>query len=286
MVPSPSVLVPATLFTIMFALGVGLPLDGFSRWQQQRGLLLRGLLGTCVLVPLAAVALLLWPPTLALSQPARFAIALMAVCPSAPLLLRKAGKQGGDRSLAALLQVGAALVAILSIPLLAILITRIFGVSGWAIEARHVAGQVALAQLLPLLLGLLLRRFAPQWASRLEGPLDRIANVLLLLLVLVVLAKTAPLLVTYVGANLVALPVMGALVLISLALGYGLADRDPQQRVTFALVTSMRNPGLALLLAGIYAPEVPAVKLGILVYLLITVVLSIPFLRWQRHRPA
>jgi len=286
MVPSPSVLVPATLFTIMFALGVGLPLDGFSRWQQQRGLLLRGLLGTCVLVPLAAVALLLWPPTLALSQPARFAIALMAVCPSAPLLLRKAGKQGGDRCLAALLQVGAALVAILSIPLLAILITRIFGVSGWAIEARHVAGQVALAQLLPLLLGLLLRRFAPQWASRLEGPLDRIANVLLLLLVLVVLAKTAPLLVTYVGANLVALPVMGALVLISLALGYGLADRDPQQRVTFALVTSMRNPGLALLLAGIYAPEVPAVKLGILVYLLITVVLSIPFLRWQRHRPA
>lgn len=108
---------------------------------------------------------------------------------------------------------------------------------------------------------------------------------LLLLLVLVVLAKTAPLLVTYVGANLVALPVMGALVLISLALGYGLANRNPEQRVTLALVTSMRNPGLALLLAGTYAPEVPAVKLGILVYLLTTVVLSIPFLRWQRHQP-
>lgn len=286
MAPSPSVLVPATLFTIMFALGVGLPLDGFSRWQQQRSLLLRGLLGTCVLVPLAAVALLLWPPTMAVSQPARFAIALMAVSPSAPLLLRKAGKQGGDRSLAALLQVGAALVAILSIPLLALLITRIFGVSGWAIEMRHVAGQVALAQLLPLLLGLLLRRFAPLWANRLEVPLDRLANVLLLLLVFVVLAKTAPLLLSYLGANLLALPVMGALVLISLGLGYGLADPDPQQRVTFALVTSMRNPGLALLLAGTYAPEVPAVKLGILVYLLTTVVLSIPFLHWQRQRLA
>ena len=131
-----------------------------------------------------------------------------------------------------------------------------------------------------------MRRFAPQWTSRLEAPLDRIANALLLLLVLVLLAKTAPLLATYVGANLVALPVMGALVLISLALGYGLADRDPQQRVTLALVTSMRNPGLALLLAGTYAPEVPAVKLGILMYLLITVLLSIPFLRWQRHRQA
>jgi predicted Na+-dependent transporter len=267
----------------MFALGVGLPLDGFSRWQQHRSLLLRGLLGTCVLVPLAAVLLLMWPPTLALSQPARFAIALMAVCPSAPLLLRKAGKQGGDRSLAALLQVGAALVAIVSIPLLATLFTRSFGVSGWAIEPRHVAGQVGLAQLLPLLLGLLLRRFAPRWASRMEAPLDRLANALLLVLVVVVLVKTAPLLLTYVGANLVALPVMAALVLVSLALGYGLADPDPRQRLTLALVTSMRNPGLALLLAGTYAPGVPAVKLGILVYLLATVVLSAPFLRWQRR---
>ena len=72
---------------------------------------------------------------------------------------------------------------------------------------------------------------APGWASRLETPLERIANLLLLLLVLGVLWKTAPMLVTYVGANLVALPLMAALVLISLALGYGLADRDPRQRL-------------------------------------------------------
>ncbi len=280
---SPSLLVPATLFMIMFALGVGLPLDGFSHWKQHRGLMLRALVGTCVLVPLAAWLLLLWPPTLALSQPARFAIALMAVCPSAPLLLRKAGNKGGDRSLAALLQVAAALVAIFTIPLLGILFTRSFGVSGWAIQPGHVASQVAVAQLLPLLLGLLLRRFAPLRATRLQAPLDRIANLLLLLLVVVVLVKTAPLLVTYVGSNLVALPVMAALVLISLALGYGLAERHPRQRVTLALVTSMRNPGLALLLAGTFAEGVPAVKLGILVYLLTTVVLSAPFLSWQKR---
>jgi hypothetical protein len=45
----------------------------------------------------------------------------------------------------------------------------------------------------------------------------------------------------------------------------------------------MRNPGLALLLASTFAPGVPAVKLGILVYLLITVVLSVPFLCWQQR---
>ncbi|MCP9780608.1 MULTISPECIES: bile acid:sodium symporter [Cyanobium] len=283
---SPPLLVSATLFAIMFALGLGLPLDGLTRWQQHRGLLLRGLVGTCLLVPVAAALLLLWPPTMAISQPARFSIALMAVCPSAPLLLRKAGKQGGDRILAALLQVAAALAAIITIPLLASGFTRIFGVEGWQVQSHHVAKQVALVQLLPLLLGLLFRRFVPRWASRLETPLDRLANGLVLLLVLVVLWKTAPLLVTYVGANLIALPVMAALVLISLALGYGLTNRDPCLGITLALATSMRNPGLALLLASTYAPEVPAVKLGILVYLLITVLLSIPFLRWQRSLQA
>lgn len=281
MPPSPIQLVSATLFAIMFALGVGLPLDSFSRWQRNRGLILRALLATCVLVPLAAVLLLLWPPTLALPQPARFAISLMAVCPSAPLLLRKAGKQGGDRSLAALLQVAAALISILTIPLLALLFTYVFGVAGWAIQPREVASQVAGAQLLPLVLGLLLRRFAPRLATRIELPLERIANILLLVLVLLVLVKTGPLLLTYLGANAVALPVMAGMVALSLALGYGLADPDPRQRVTLALVTSMRNPGLALLLASTHAAEVSAVKLGILVYLLITVVLSIPFLQWQ-----
>jgi len=195
MAQSPPLLVTATLFAIMFALGVGLPLDGLGRWQQHRGLLLRGLIGTCLLVPVAAALLLLLPPTMALSQPARFSIALMAVCPSAPLLMRKAGKQGGDRILAALLQVAAALAAIITIPLLASGFTRIFGVEGWQVQSHHVAAQVALVQLLPLLLGLLVRRFAPSWASRLENPLDRLANGLLLLLVLVVLWRTAPLLV-------------------------------------------------------------------------------------------
>ena len=283
MLPTPFQLTSATLFAIMFSLGVGLPLEGFSCWQQNRGLILRALVGTCVLVPLMALLLLMWSPTLALPQPARFAIALMAVCPSAPLLMRKAAKQGGDRSLAALLQVAAALLAIVSIPLLGLLFTRLFGVAGWAIQPRHVAGQVALAQLLPLVLGLLLRRFAPRLARRIELPLDRIANVLLLTLVLLLLVKAGPLLLTYVGANAVALPVMVAMVLFSLALGYGLADPDPSQRVTLALVTSMRNPGLALLLASTHPPEVPAVKLGILLYLIITIILSIPFLRWQAN---
>jgi len=45
----------------------------------------------------------------------------------------------------------------------------------------------------------------------------------------------------------------------------------------------MRNPGLALLFAGICGPTIEGLKLAILVYLLVTVVLHIPFLRWRRQ---
>jgi hypothetical protein len=46
----------------------------------------------------------------------------------------------------------------------------------------------------------------------------------------------------------------------------------------------MRNPGLALLLANTYAAEMPGLKIGILTYVLITVLLSIPLIRGLRPR--
>jgi predicted permease len=85
-------LVPATLFAIMFALGLGLPEEIRELISRRRALLLQVLFGSCVLVPLVVVLLLQLPLSELLSQPARFGLALMAVCPSAPLTLRKVVK--------------------------------------------------------------------------------------------------------------------------------------------------------------------------------------------------
>ena len=111
-------LIKISLITLMVGLGLGLQLDALTVFRHRPWLILRVLLGTCVLVPLAALLLFQLPVTLQMSPGARFGIALMALCPSAPLTLRKAHLQGGDRHLAALLQVAAALMAILTIPLL------------------------------------------------------------------------------------------------------------------------------------------------------------------------
>jgi BASS family bile acid:Na+ symporter len=279
-----SLLVPLTLFTVMLALGVGLPLQAFRQWRHTWPLVLRLELATCLLVPLVAWLLLLTPPAGQLSQEVRMAIGLMAACPSAPLILRKAGKVGGDASLAGLLQVVAAVLAILTVPLLAQAAEPIFGLEGWDVLPRQVAGQVATVQLLPLLVGLSLRHAWPEQVRRLQGPLDRLANGLLLLLLLAVLIRTAPLLLAFAQANRIGLVWMALVVAASLALGYLLGGTAGDQKLTAALVTSMRNPGLALLLANTYAPQVPGLKVGILTYVLITLLLSIPLIRQRRSQ--
>lgn len=279
-------LVPITLFVIMFALGVGLRGEAVAVIRRRPWLALRVLLGSCVLVPLLALLLLHLPFSHAVSPPARFAIALMALCPSAPLALRKTGLQGGNRELAAVLQVLAALAAIVTVPPVADLYRVSYDLAGWNITHREVAGQVAIAQVLPLLLGLSLRRWRPLLADRLMGPLDRLANGLLLALFALVLVLAAPRLLTFLAGNLVALPFMALMVIASLAIGWLMGRQNRQERIATALVTAMRNPGLALLLASVYSPGIVGLKLAILLYVLLTQLLAVPLLRRMRRLEA
>ena len=278
-----NVLIPGALFLIMFALGLNLRDNHFDLIRDRSALLLRVLLGTCVLVPLVAMIILWLPLSFELSQPARLSIALMAVCPSAPLTLRKAGKVGGNAQMAVYLQMAAAIAAIISIPLMAELFTTVFKGQGWEIRPMQVAMNVGQVQILPLLLGLFLRRWLPAWAERAEPFFNKLANLLLLLLLVVIVVKAFPLLIPFASKNLLALALMAVMVIASLLIGYLLAGPDPKERTTVSLVISMRNPGLALLFAQINAPQMLELKLSILTYLVLTIIFSIPFLNWRKR---
>jgi predicted Na+-dependent transporter len=274
-----SLFVGLTLFSTMLALGMSLRGEALRQWCNHPALPLRVLLGTCVLVPLVALLLLQTPWSWQIAQPTRFAIALMALCPSAPL-----AKGGGDHQLAALIQVGAALLAILSLPLVGLAFRQTFAVSGWEVHPLDVALQVGRVQVLPLVLGLALRQWQPNLADRLETPLERLATLLLLVLVVLVLLRTGPLLISFLPANWHGVLAMAVLVGLSLLIGNGLAaDQAGPHGSTTGLVTAMRNPGLALLFANRHGQELPGLKLSILVYVLVTVLVSTPWLRWRRR---
>ena len=280
---SPSLVVAPTLFSLMLALGLRLRPQALLQWRHRPALPLRVVLGSCLLVPLLALLLLLltrgWP----IPPAARYAIALMGLCPSAPLALRKAGATGGDRQLAALLQVSAALIAIVSVPLLAQLFQTTFAISGWTIRPVDVARQVGQVQVLPLLIGLLLRHWQPQLAERLERPLNAVANLLLVVLLLLVLVKAGPILLATLPRHPIGLLAMLVLIACSQAMGRWLGGWHGREGVSTALVTSMRNPGLALLFASRFGEHLTGLKLWILAYLLLTVLAGIPLALQTRH---
>ena len=280
---SASLVIAPALFTVMLALGLGLRPQALLQWRHRPALPLRVLLGSCVLVPMLALLLLHltrgWP----IPPACRFAIALMGLCPSAPLALRKAGASGGDRQLAALLQVSAALIAILSVPILAELFRSSFALSGWLIRPGDVALQVGQVQVLPLLIGLLLRQAQPQLAERLERPLNLVANLLLLLVLLLVLLKAGPPLLATLPRHPAGLLVMLVLIGASQLLGRLLGGWHGPEGVSTALVTAMRNPGLALVFATRHGANLPGLKLWILAYVLVTVLASIPLVRQSRQ---
>lgn len=166
-----------------------------------------------------------------------------------------------------------------------------FLIQGWDLGHLEVARQVLVAQVLPLLLGLGLRRWLPAVAARLLGPLEKLTHGLLLLLLvllvlLVILGFSLPALGIFLLGNLIAVPLMALMAALTLAIGWWLAGPDPAKSTTVALVTSMPNPGLALLFASTHVPGIATVKLAILNYVLITALVSIPFLIGQRRRPA
>jgi predicted permease len=129
-------LVSATIVTLMFSLGLGLKPYPILLLSARPAFLARVLLGTCVLVPLAGLALVLMPLHGLLSRPAWVAMALMLACPSAPLILFRVRSSGGTAELAARLQIGAALLAIVTVPLMEVLFRSSAALRGWSWSAR------------------------------------------------------------------------------------------------------------------------------------------------------
>ena len=284
--PLVGLLIGVAVFNTMLALGLGLNLQALRQWCGRPSLPLRVLLGSCVLVPVVGLLLLQTPWSWSMAKPIRTAIALMAICPSAPLAMRRARGAGGDHQLAALLQEGAALLAIITVPVMALLFRWSFGLDGWEVRPIDVALQVGQVQILPLLLGLVLRRWRPRLADRLRTPLERLANGLLILLVVALLLKLGPSLWTFLSGNLVALIAMVLMAMASLLIGWALGGARSRHRMTTSLVTAMRNPGLALLFASRYGEALSGLGLAISLYALVTLVVSLPLVRLARQRLA
>ena len=277
-----SLLISLVLFFIMVSLGLNLPSLQFGLLKRRPALLICVLLATCVAMPLAALLLLQSPLGDGLSPAIKTAVMLMAICPSAPMIALKSRQLANNPELATRLQFWSACAAIISVPIWVGQLPTEAGESIWSVSNQDVAFQIFTVQLIPLLLGVSLRRWRSEWAERWNSLVQKIATALLLALLVLILIVAIPQVAPMLIGNLRGALVMLILTWIALALGFVIAGEDTVERSTVPLVLSMRNPGLALLIIQQMAPQAIDLKAAVVGYVVITAVGSAPFMKWRK----
>ena len=135
--------------------------------------------------------------------------------------------------------------------------------------------------LLTLGAGMAFEKMAPDIAARMAKPLGVIATGLLLLGVLPLLTSALPVAWTLIGNG--TLLVLIAFVVVGLTIGHLLGGPDPDERVVLALCTACRHPALALAIASANFPDEKRLVGAIVLYLLLNIVVSLPYIAWQRR---
>ncbi len=238
----------------------------------------RSLVSMFVAMPLFV---LLMTSVVSFNRAVLVALIALSISPIPPLLPKKVTKSTGLASYGLGLMVTAASLSIALIPLATYLLGKYFH-RPFAMGPGAVAKLIVPSVLIPIAAGVLLRNLAPAIAKRIGHPLARTAGIMLVLGVICILAFAAPAVWSLVGNGTILAFV--AFIFVGLAAGHLLGGRDPDERITLALCTACRHPALAVAIAGANIPEEHHVFAAVLLYVLLNVVLTIPYVAWQRKK--
>lgn len=268
----------ASIMLTVFGFGLQASRDDLLYLLQRPRVLMRSLVSMFVVMPLFA---LLMTSVVSFNRAVLIALVALSISPVPPLLPRKVTKSTGFAAFGLGLMVTAASLSIVLIPLSTYLLGKYFHRS-FAMGPGAVAKLIVPSVLIPIAAGVVFRRSAPAIAKRIGHPLARIAGIMLLLGVICILAFAAPTVWSLVGNGTILAFI--AFILVGLATGHLLGGRDPNEQVTLALSTACRHPALAVAIAGANTPGEHRVFAAVLLYVLLNVLLTIPYIAWQRKK--
>ena len=240
--------------------------------RRRPGLLLRAVLAGYVLVPLATLVIVL------LVRPARnveVGLALLAAAPVAPLMVVRIPRSGGGLAHVVALHLAMTVFALAATPIVLAVMK-----SALAFEARvnypSIAWLIARVVVLPVCIGVAIHAWRPALARRWAEWLSRAFWVVFAIVTVVVLVLGAGTL-TRVDVRSYAAMVLS--VAAALLIGHAVAPRAPAERLTMAMITAARHPGVVLLVAAASFPA--ADVLAVLIpYLIVFLIASTVYVRW------
>jgi BASS family bile acid:Na+ symporter len=270
----------ASIFLTVFGFGLQATRDDLLFLVRRPGILVRSLVAMFLVMPLFA---LLVTRIFEFHPAVKIALGALAISPVPPLLPRREVKAGGHGSYGLGLMATAALLSIVFVPLALNLLGRLQGVP-LTISSGAVARVVMISILLPLAAGMGFHALAPSLGERIARPVGLIATGLLAVAAIAILVGALPVALSLVGNG--TLFVFVAFVAFGLAVGHYLGGPSDEERVVLALSTACRHPALALAIAGATFPDEKRVVGAIVLYLLLSLIVAIPYEARLRRRVA
>jgi BASS family bile acid:Na+ symporter len=276
-------LVTLTIFTLMLTIGVNQSFHQLTSLWHKRSELFKALFAVVVLVP-AIVFLLM--SILDLSPHVSYALALLAAAPGAPLTTQRSHMVLADPEYTSSLQLILALLAIVITPVLLSVFDVSFDLGIAEVHAFHVAQQIITVTFLPVVIGLLVQYFAPNLKKIIQKPLNRIANLLFLIMALGLIAilVTAPELRAQLLLGWPAIIAIVTMAFTAVTVGHLIGGPRKGQRAGLAIACLARNLGLALFIAGL-SGQPKTVLPSILVYMLLGIAVQVIYSVWLKRQP-
>jgi BASS family bile acid:Na+ symporter len=270
-----------SIFLLVFSLGLRTTWRDATSLFKRPAKLVRAAFAMLVVAPVVAALL---AGLFHLHPAVKLALIFLAVSPMPPLIPQKQLKLGATAAYVNGMLTAISLLSIVFVPIAIEILGKIFG-QDVHIGPLAVANVVGRTILLPLGLGILVHARAPAFAQRTSTPLGRIANVLLLLTAVPLLIFAIRPVMSLVGHGEVL--AMIALAVVAVAVGHWLGGPDLRERSTLAMDTASRHPGMALAIAAANFPEDRRlVAAAIVLYLLVSTVVLLPYDAWCRRRLA
>ncbi len=240
------------LVSLTFGAGLEINREHFVNVLKNRGLIARALLANVVIVPLLGVIIV---ALFHLPEYVGIGILLMAISPGVPFAIQAAGRaKGGSQGFAVVLVVLLQAVSVITVPLM--LLWVLPGDAKAHISMGSFVLKVVLFQIVPLVLGYLVSQRAPAVASKLLRPMALIFLVSAIGLIALLSGKIGAAFADIYGSG--GLTASLCLVVLSVVTGLLLAGKQLEYRRTLAIGTTLRNIGLAAVVATANFPDTDA----------------------------
>lgn len=266
------VALPLSLAFIMFSLGFGLTPADFGRVVTLPKAVITGISLQVVALPAVAFTLLMivdLPPVLA------FGVMLLSFCPGGVTSNVLTKMAGGNVALSITLTAVVSLLSVLTVPFLVVWAAgRFLGTEAPAINVTSIAFAMFAITVLPVVLGLVLRRYSYGWAVRIERVITVISIVLFVAIVVAALATNWSLIAEKFWQLGPLLMLMNIVLLVAgVLIGYILGLSGPDG-ICISIEMGVQNAALGIAVAGLVAQTtgiseyaVPSALYGIIMYL-------------------